>query len=48
MNKFRKNDSVKVIAGSYKGQTGRVLKMISSKNRISFPTAPVAPTIVKL
>ena len=34
MNKFRKNDSVKVIAGSYKGQTGRVLKMISSKNRI--------------
>ena len=34
MNKFRKNDSVKVIAGSYKGQTGRVLKMISSKNRV--------------
>ena len=34
MNKFRKNDSVKVIAGSYKGQTGRVLKMISNKNRV--------------
>ena len=34
MNKFRKNDSVKVIAGSYKGQTGRVLKIISSKNRV--------------
>ena len=34
MNKFRKNDSVKVIAGSYKGQTGRVLKMIYTKNRV--------------
>ena len=34
MNKFRKNDSVKVIAGSYKGQTGRVLKMIYNKNRV--------------
>ena len=34
MNKFRKNDSVKVIAGSYKGQTGRILKMISNKNRV--------------
>ena len=34
MNKFRKNDSVKVIAGSYKGQTCRVLKMIYNKNRV--------------
>ena len=34
MNKFRKNDSVKVISGSYKGQTGRVLKMISKNNRV--------------
>jgi len=34
MNKFRKNDSVKIISGSYKGQTGRVLKMISNKNRV--------------
>ena len=33
MNKFRKNDSVKVISGSYKGQSGRVLKMISKNNR---------------
>ena len=34
MNRFKKNDSVKVISGSYKGQTGRVLKMISNKNRV--------------
>ena len=34
MNKFRKDDSVKVISGAYKGQEGRVLKIISKKNRI--------------
>jgi len=34
MNRFRKNDSVKVISGSYKGQTGRVLKIISKNNRV--------------
>jgi len=34
MNKFKKGDSVKVISGSYKGQTGRILKMISKNGRI--------------
>ena len=34
MNKFKKNDSVKVISGSYKGQTGRVLKIIAKNNRV--------------
>jgi len=34
MNKFRKDDSVKVISGSYKGQTGRVLKIITKNNRV--------------
>jgi large subunit ribosomal protein L24 len=34
MNKFKKNDSVKVISGSYKGQTGRVLKIITKNNRV--------------
>ena len=34
MNKFRKNDSVKVVSGSYQGQTGRVLKIISKNNRV--------------
>ena len=34
MNRFKKEDSVKVISGSYKGQTGRILKIISKNNRI--------------
>jgi len=34
MNRFKKNDSVKVISGSYKGQTGRILKIISNNNRV--------------
>ena len=34
MNKIKKGDSVKVISGNYKGQSGRVIKIVSSKNRI--------------
>ena len=34
MNKFKKGDSVKVISGSYNGQTGRILKIISKNGRI--------------
>tara|TARA_Y100000590_G_scaffold419382_1_gene521071 strand:- start:530 stop:838 length:309 start_codon:yes stop_codon:yes gene_type:complete len=33
MNKIKKEDMVKVITGSYKGETGRVVKIITSKNR---------------
>ena len=33
MYKIKKGDNVKVIAGNYKGQTGRVLRLISSNNR---------------
>ena len=33
MYKIKKDDNVKVIAGNYKGQTGRVLRLISSNNR---------------
>ena len=34
MLRIKKGDSVKVISGSYKGQTGRVLKLIKDKDRI--------------
>ena len=34
MLKIKKGDSVKVISGNYKGQTGRVLKVIKEKDRI--------------
>ncbi len=33
MSKIKKEDTVKVISGSYKGQTGRVLKIITKNNR---------------
>ena len=33
MYRIKKNDNVKVIACNYKGQTGRVLRLISSNNR---------------
>ena len=33
MYRIKKGDNVKVIAGNYKGQTGRVLRLISSNNR---------------
>tara|TARA_B100000809_G_C14877069_1_gene437753 strand:+ start:92 stop:400 length:309 start_codon:yes stop_codon:yes gene_type:complete len=33
MYKIKKGDSVKVISGNYKGQSGRVLKIILNKNR---------------
>ena len=33
MYKIKKGDSVKVISGNYKGQSGRVLKIIFNKNR---------------
>ena len=31
--KIKKDDIVKVISGNYKGQSGRVLKLITAKNR---------------
>ena len=34
MLRIKKGDSVKVVSGSYKGQTGRVLKLIKDKDRI--------------
>jgi len=33
MYRIKKDDNVKVISGNYKGQTGRVLRLISSNNR---------------
>ena len=33
MSKIKKEDTVKVISGSYKGQTGRVLKILTKNNR---------------
>tara|TARA_B100000029_G_C17259120_1_gene845632 strand:- start:497 stop:805 length:309 start_codon:yes stop_codon:yes gene_type:complete len=34
MRKIIKGDSVKVISGNYKGQTGRVIKIIDAKSRL--------------
>ena len=34
MNKIKKGDSVKIISGNYKGQTGRIIKMYLDKNRV--------------
>ena len=34
MNKIKKDDNVKVISGNYKGQSGRVIKVINLKNRV--------------
>ena len=33
MNKIKKEDTVKIITGAYKGQTGRVIKIFIKKNR---------------
>ena len=33
MYKIKKGDSVKVVSGNYKGQSGRVLKIILNNNR---------------
>tara|TARA_Y100000590_G_C15067099_1_gene768630 strand:+ start:227 stop:538 length:312 start_codon:yes stop_codon:yes gene_type:complete len=33
MNRIKREDTVKVISGSYKGQTGRVIKILLGKNR---------------
>ena len=32
--KIKKNDTVKIITGKYKGQQGRVIKVIKDKNRV--------------
>ena len=33
MNRIKKGDTVKIISGNYKGQSGRIIKMLHSKNR---------------
>jgi len=33
VNKIKKEDTVRVITGSYKGQTGRVIKILTKNNR---------------
>ena len=33
MYKIKKDDTVKIISGNYKGQTGRVLRLIGLNNR---------------
>ena len=33
MRKIRKGDNVKVVSGNYKGQTGRIIKIINKNNR---------------
>ena len=34
MVKIKKNDNVKIISGSFKGKTGRVIKVLHEKNRV--------------
>ena len=34
MKKIRKDDNVKVVSGNYKGQTGRVIKIVNKNNRL--------------
>ena len=34
MIKIKRNDDVKVISGNYNGETGRVIKILRSKNRV--------------
>ena len=34
MYKIKKDDNVKIISGNYRGQTGRVLKIMANKNRV--------------
>ena len=33
MNRIKKGDTVKIVSGNYKGQSGRIIKMLHSKNR---------------
>ena len=33
MNKIKKEDTVQIITGAYKGETGRVIKIYTQKNR---------------
>ena len=33
MRKIKKGDNIKVISGNYKGQTGRIIKIINKNNR---------------
>ena len=33
MMKIKKNDNVQVISGNHKGKTGRIIKVLNSKNR---------------
>ena len=33
MNKIKKDDTVRIITGSYKGQSGRVIKIFTKTNR---------------
>ena len=32
MNRIKKGDTVKIVSGNYKGQSGRIIKMLHSKN----------------
>ena len=34
MIRIKKNDDVKVVSGNYSGETGRVIKVLHSKNRV--------------
>jgi large subunit ribosomal protein L24 len=34
MNKIKREDTVKVLTGSYKGESGRVIKILTAKNRV--------------
>tara|TARA_B110000014_G_C19837697_1_gene434318 strand:+ start:230 stop:538 length:309 start_codon:yes stop_codon:yes gene_type:complete len=34
MIKIKKNDDVQVVSGNYRGETGRVIKVLHSKNRV--------------
>ena len=34
MNKIKKEDTVQIITGAYKGETGRVIKIYTQKHRV--------------
>ena len=42
MNKIKKEDMVEVITGAYKGQSGRVIKILTtvSYTHLTLPTTP--------
>jgi large subunit ribosomal protein L24 len=45
--KIKKNDTVKVLSGKYKGQTGKVLEVVSDEHKVRVEGIAVAKKHVK-